>query len=71
MKKLMNRGSKTVYAAVYNYPCGKEIPLSNLQQIATGNVKAMSSKHNGSVAPHIVYWLFTALFIKSMLQLKL
>ena len=60
MKKLINTRSDTIFPAVYDYQHENGIPLSNLLQIATDGVRAMTSKHKGfvaklkEVAPHIL-----------------
>ena len=52
MKKLTNAQSKTKYAAVYDYLHKKEIPFSNLLQIATDGASAITDKLNGFIAKY-------------------
>ena len=50
INKLIDTGSETVYAALYDFLHNNKIPLSNLLQIATDGASAMTGKHNGFVA---------------------
>ena len=75
MMTLTNIRSETICAAVYDYLHKKEIPLSNLLQIASDDANVMTGKHNRFIVKlkklPLIYWRFTALFIDNILQLKL